>query len=89
MRYFVNDPEDGVEFFDTEQEARDHAEHVLQQYRDLSVDGWDECVTWICWGEVKERVVQTICRPAEQGSGVDEYWDFGLRADEREARDGD
>jgi len=79
MRFFVHDPECGDEFFDTAEEAKAHAESLLDEYRDGSGDGWNEIVTNICWGEVREQCVLMTCVPAPPGSEFDEIWDFGFR----------
>jgi hypothetical protein len=85
-KFVVFDPEEPPEFFDTEKEAKDHAEFVLDQYRDMSIDGWAEEVTQIEWGEYicRERVTQTVCEPAEEGSEFEEVWNFELKAPMRE-----
>lgn len=76
--YFVSDPECGDEFYETADEAKKEAELILDFYRDASGDGWDECVTSLCWGIVLEECNQTKCEPAPKGSEFDEIWDFGL-----------
>lgn len=77
-RFFVYDPECGFETYATAKEAEEAAEGILEAYRDDAGDGWDECVTNLCWGEIREQAVQTDCNPAPEGSAFDEYWDFGL-----------
>jgi len=87
-RFFVYDPECGFETYTTAKEAEEAAEGILEEYRDNAGDGWDECVASLCWGEIREQVVQTDRRPAPEGSSFDEYWDFGLKPvvpDESEA----
>ncbi|MGL5480363.1 MAG: hypothetical protein ACRDC7_00605 [Aeromonas veronii] len=53
-RYFAYDPDSGFETFDTEQEAIDFANGVIDDYRDAADEGWDEMVEQVCWGEVKQ-----------------------------------
>jgi hypothetical protein len=79
--WFVHDPVDGASFYATEQEAHDAAEKLLDEERDRAVDDeWVlENVESICYGRVCGEVVQTKCTTAEEGSGVDEIWDFELR----------
>lgn len=81
--YFSYDPEgDGFMFHDTETEARSAAESALQDERDCAPEGWGENVELICWGEVKQRVKETECRPATEEDGmssdIEIYADYDL-----------
>ena len=70
----------------TEEKARAEAESDLDQCRDCSADGgWDETVTNICWGEIRQGVVQTVCRPRREDEPheFDEIWDFALEPGDR------
>lgn len=60
-RWFVYCPWDGFILFDTEEEAQQEAEILLQEERDHSM-GWEEDVDEICWGELKQHVIQTNIR---------------------------
>ena len=81
--YFSYDPEgEGLQFHDTETEAKAAAEAALQEERDCAPEGWGENVEYICWGEVKQIVKETLCRPAtaEDGmaTGIDTYVEYEL-----------
>jgi hypothetical protein len=82
QRFVTFDPQDGPEWFETADEAKAHAEHLLDMYRDDCGDGWDEEVDTIHWGEYTclGEVVQTKCESAPEGSEFDEYWDFELKS---------
>lgn len=55
MKYFSYDPEgDGFTFHNTAEEAKKSAEDDLSGYRDYSCDGWDDSVSSVCWGEIKQ-----------------------------------
>ncbi len=56
-RWYVFDPDNGIRFFDTEDEARSRAESILDEYRDDSSDGWSEEVDDLHWGEIANRHV--------------------------------
>ena len=74
-RFFSYDPADGVtRFHDTAQLARESAREALQAYRDLASDeGWvEDEVALICWGEVKESAVRTICKQRPPDELLDE-----------------
>lgn len=79
-RWVVFDPEEPPEFFATAGEAKNHAEGILQEYRERAVDGWDEEVTVIEWGEyiVHEEVQETSRTPADEGCEFDDYLEYGL-----------
>jgi len=89
MKYFVYSSWDGFELFETEQEAKEHAEGILQVEQDNSGDGWHPDVLKLCWGLLKERTVQTnvrqkadecMCGESEYGyddcDWPDHDWDF-------------
>lgn len=62
-KYFVYDGyENDTEFFDTEKEASEYAEKILQEYRDDSIDdGWCEDFSdgLICYGKVMAGTEET------------------------------
>lgn len=58
MKYFSYDPNgDGFSFHDSADEAKEAAEKALGEERDSACNcGWNDNVTEICWGEIKEIV---------------------------------
>ena len=57
--FFSYDPENGIQFFYTSEQAKVSADSILDSFRDWAVDsGWPENPTDICWGEVRESVVE-------------------------------
>lgn len=77
MKYFSYDPETGMEFFNTADEAKASAKNALSQFD--GSDGWPENMEDICWGEVKQSVTMTNKRNAETGSDFDYLCDYELR----------
>lgn len=73
-RYFSFDPDNGIEFFNSEAEAKTSAEATLDSYRDASGDdtGWDESVTDICYGIVLGEVVEISHIPRPPEDEIDE-----------------
>lgn len=63
-RFFSYDPNAGIEFHATAAEAEAAADSVLDGYRDNAPEGWDENVESVCWGEVRQQVMETERRPA-------------------------
>jgi hypothetical protein len=76
----------------TAEEARKACERALDDYRDDAGDGWDEAVTSIMWGEIRELVVETKRVDEEQAraendgelppnwpDGCDAVVDYALR----------
>lgn len=59
-KYFAYSPWDGFELFETEQEAKDHAEGILGVESDNSSDGWHPEVENICWGKLSQHTIQTM-----------------------------
>lgn len=71
-KFFAYDPEDGFDFFETEQEARDKCQRNFEDHRIYAADsGWSEQITDVCWGRVVESVVETG-RSIPKGVTVDE-----------------
>lgn len=62
-RFFSFDPEGDFELHDTAEQAQAAAQSSLDQYRDEAPDGWNENVDRVCWGEIREQVVETMRRP--------------------------
>ena len=56
--FFSYDPEDGFDTHKTADEARARAQHVLNLERDEAREGWSDYVEAICWGRIKEQVVE-------------------------------
>ena len=69
-KFFCYCPDAGFDTFDTEKEAKDSAETSIDCHRDNADEGWDEEVSQICWGEIKQK--STICdvRPVGQDDHV-------------------
>ena len=62
-RFFSYCPDCGFETHTTSEEARDSADAHLDHFRDYACDGWNDDVTQICWGEIRETVDETERRP--------------------------
>lgn len=57
--YFSYDPEgDGFSIHKTAEEAKLASENDLSHYRDYACEGWDDSVTQVCWGEIKETAIK-------------------------------
>lgn len=63
MKYFSYCPEDGIELHETAEQAAEAAQYYLDQEREEACEGWADNVDQICWGELKQRVVETMRRP--------------------------
>ena len=59
-KFFSYDPEDGFQLHATEDEAKERAQIALDNYRDNAIDdnGWGEEVEGVCWGNVRQNVVE-------------------------------
>ena len=83
MKYFAFDRfENHFDLFDTEKEAKEEAEKMLDDYRDsAATDGWPEedFSNYIGWGEVKES---NVCVEAiKRTDYTNEEWeDMGFGA---------
>lgn len=82
--YFSYCPENGFEFHDTEDEARKRGEQNFEAFEDDACSyGWGENVGDVCWGQVRQRVVEVSRRTAdpEQGDSTqfDEIVDYKLQ----------
>lgn len=62
MKYFSYHPEEGFGLHETAEEAKEAAEKALDFERDDACDGWSDYVDQICWGEIKQHVVETMSR---------------------------
>ena len=63
MKYFSYCPGNGFEIHKTADSARKHAEDMLDDERGEAYDGWSYYVEQICWGVLKQHVVETMNRP--------------------------
>jgi hypothetical protein len=63
MQYFSYHPEEGFELHKTAEEAKKAAQEHLEYERDQAYEGWSDNVDGICWGKLKQRVVETLNRP--------------------------
>lgn len=77
-RYFAYDPETGFETFSTEHLAITFANEIIDCYRDESSEGWDELVTQVCWGEIKQMATMFDKQAAPEDSGFDYICNYAL-----------
>jgi len=64
MKYFSYDPNgDGFQTHETSEEAKKVAEDALENEREEAIEEWNEEVTEICWGEIKQHIAETNRRP--------------------------
>lgn len=55
-KYFAYSADNGFEIFNTAAEAEEAAQRVIDMHReDAYVDGWDEDVETVCWGEISQK----------------------------------
>ena len=52
-------------------QSRYPAEESLQAYRDVADEGWDDEVTGVCWGEIKQETVEL-----PTGELINDYGDY-------------
>lgn len=72
MAQFFVDTGDGVEYYDTAEEAKRAAENWIDEYRTLPE--WDEAVERVGWGQIRESAWP---RCYEKDGG--EYVDYSLK----------
>ncbi|WP_279025531.1 hypothetical protein [Gibbsiella quercinecans] len=77
-RFFVYDPDSGVDFYPTAKKAQAEADAIIDSYREWADEGWSEEVKKVCWGEVKQHAVMCDERPADDGSDLDCMCDYRL-----------
>lgn len=65
--WMVFDYDAGCEFFETEEEAKDHAEALLDSYREDACDGWDEGVEQIVVAKVTGKISDPIDTEIKKG----------------------
>jgi hypothetical protein len=85
-KYFCYDPDTGFDTYKTAEEAMQAADDAISYYRDNADEGWNEEVSGVCWGELKQHTVVTLeltpKQADEQGyfvpSGCSGFSDYGL-----------
>lgn len=79
-QWYSIDPEEGADFWNSEEEAQRAAEMSLEHYRDKSTDGWHQEVESIEWGLVipYQSASQVNRREAGEGSEFDYVCDYEL-----------
>lgn len=78
-QYFSYEWQDGIEFHDTEEEARDHINKCLEEDRGNScAGGWPEEMENSCFGRIIESVQMKSRKKASEDSEFDEILDFEL-----------
>ncbi len=63
MKFFSYDPEDGFKLHATEDEAKERAQNAIDLYRDDAAEGWAEEVEDVCWGNVRQNVLEINIEP--------------------------
>jgi len=72
MKYWLYDPEDGVTFFDNEDELHKAAEAAVESYYDQA-SGWDvEGVKGLCGGIITHRAEVNLFIPRPPEDEIDE-----------------
>ncbi len=56
----VFDPDCGMDFYDTEQEAMERAAAIIDSYREDATEGWDELVENVVVAKVVARATKTV-----------------------------
>lgn len=88
-KWYVHDPEEGVQLFNTSTEAEAHCKEVLAEYADNAGDddGWHENIRNLSWGsmtacgEVHEiNRINAEDDPSVAEKGWDYQCDYELRA---------
>jgi len=88
-QYFSYDPDNGIEFHDDAESARESAAESLSDAAHAAQDtGWDDSEGNICWGEVLGRVETTERPLAENERGPDWLEGDIIRAAELVSYDG-
>lgn len=63
MKYFSYCPDEGFELHETAEQAQEAVNNALDFERGEASEGWADYVDQFCWGELKQRVVETMRRP--------------------------
>ena len=66
MKFFSYDPDDGFELHDSEEEAKECAQNAIDLYRDDAAERWAEGVERVCWGNVRQNVVEVNIAPTNK-----------------------
>ena len=75
-KYFSYDPEgDGFTLHNTAEEAKNAAEADLSCHRDMASEGWSDSVSFVCWGEVKQRAFKVNEMTKEEAEHQGVYFD--------------
>jgi len=89
--FFSYDPEEGINYHDSADDARGEAEATLDLVQDAAADsafGWEGTnVNDVCWGIVCGRAERTSSRPAnedEQKRGIETIDSYAVRDNESE-----
>jgi hypothetical protein len=56
--YFAYDPEFGFETYATQELAEAAANKLIADYAENAAEGWDEMVSQVVWGEIKQRATE-------------------------------
>lgn len=56
--YFAYDPECGFETYETAELAEASANSLIADYAENAAEGWDEMVSQVVWGEIKQRATE-------------------------------
>jgi len=75
-KFFSYDPEDGFQLHATEDKAKERAQNAIDLYRDDAAEGWAEAVEGICWGNVRQNVVEINI--AQTNNHDEESCDYNL-----------
>lgn len=87
--YFSHDPENGVQFHATLNEARSAAETCIDEYRDACDPEWPEDVERVCFGIVLSRATEVVIRePGTDGPKDIGSSDYELPVHELEGSEG-
>ncbi|QHJ79642.1 MAG: hypothetical protein [Caudoviricetes sp.] len=74
--YFTYSSDHGFDEYKTEEEAKQAAEGMIQ---DFLVDGWSEEVTSVCWGKIEQHAVMANKRKAPKSSEFSYICDYVLK----------
>jgi hypothetical protein len=75
--YFSFDPDSGLDFHETLEEAKDAAQRTIDEYRDCCDPSWSEDVEHVCYGIVVALASEVVLRaPSTDGpddNGTSDY----------------
>jgi hypothetical protein len=58
QKFFTYDANEGYETYETEEEARQAANKMLDEYAENAHEGWADEPDQVMWGEIKQRVIE-------------------------------